>query len=192
MTKQVICISWGTKYGAPYVNRLYAMVARNITPAFLLHLLHRQCRGLPPGSPRRAAAAARRRDADRHQGHLAQGAALERDLADLTGPVLFMDLDLVVVGLARRLLQLRRPRRGDPRPQPKHPARTARPDLALPLPGRQAPAAARSDSSPTPRRSPTPTSSSSATSPARRRAASGSGRRPGSGTSATIAPGRCR
>lgn len=34
MTKQVICINWGTKYGAPYVNRLYAMVARNITPPF--------------------------------------------------------------------------------------------------------------------------------------------------------------
>ncbi len=32
--KQVICINWGTKYGAPFINRLYAMVARNITPPF--------------------------------------------------------------------------------------------------------------------------------------------------------------
>lgn len=32
--KQVICINWGTKYGAEYVNRLYGMVARNITPPF--------------------------------------------------------------------------------------------------------------------------------------------------------------
>ena len=30
--KQVICINWGTKYGPDYVNRLYGMVARNITP----------------------------------------------------------------------------------------------------------------------------------------------------------------
>ena len=34
MTKQVICITWGPKYGPRYVNRLYAMVARNITPPF--------------------------------------------------------------------------------------------------------------------------------------------------------------
>ena len=32
--KQVICINWGTKYGPDYVNRLYGMVARNITPPF--------------------------------------------------------------------------------------------------------------------------------------------------------------
>ena len=43
---------------------------------------------------------------------------------------------------ARRLLQLRRPRRGDPGAEPEHPDGAARPDLALPLPGRQAPAAA--------------------------------------------------
>ena len=107
--KQVICISWGTKYGAPYVNRLYAMRGAQPDAAVQLHLLHRRRRGLPPGGPRRAAAAARRRDADRHQGHLAEGAALgRRGSATSTGPVLFMDLDLVVVGLARRLLQLRR------------------------------------------------------------------------------------
>jgi hypothetical protein len=32
--KQFICINWGTKYGADYVNRLYGMVARNTTPPF--------------------------------------------------------------------------------------------------------------------------------------------------------------
>ncbi len=32
--KQIICINWGTKYGARFINRLYAMVARNITPPF--------------------------------------------------------------------------------------------------------------------------------------------------------------
>ena len=34
--KQVICINWGTKYGPNYINRLYGMVARNITPPFTL------------------------------------------------------------------------------------------------------------------------------------------------------------
>ena len=33
--KRVICIRWGQKYGTDYVNRLYGMVARNIS--LLLH-----------------------------------------------------------------------------------------------------------------------------------------------------------
>ncbi|MBX3443024.1 MAG: hypothetical protein KF774_11520 [Planctomyces sp.] len=32
--KQIVCMSWGPAYGAEYVNRLYSMVARNITPPF--------------------------------------------------------------------------------------------------------------------------------------------------------------
>ncbi|MFW5452327.1 hypothetical protein [Thioalkalivibrio sulfidiphilus] len=32
--KTVLCIKWGTRYGPDYVNRIYAMVARNITPPF--------------------------------------------------------------------------------------------------------------------------------------------------------------
>lgn len=32
--KQVICMNWGTAYGAEYVNRLYSMVSRNITGPF--------------------------------------------------------------------------------------------------------------------------------------------------------------
>jgi hypothetical protein len=32
--KQVICMNWGTAYGADYVNRLYSMVARNLTGPF--------------------------------------------------------------------------------------------------------------------------------------------------------------
>ena len=34
MKKQIVCINWGTKYGAPYINRLYQMVKANITPPF--------------------------------------------------------------------------------------------------------------------------------------------------------------
>lgn len=32
--KQVVCINWGSAYGAPYINRLYRAVAANITPPF--------------------------------------------------------------------------------------------------------------------------------------------------------------
>ena len=31
MEKNVICIKWGTKFGAEYVNRLYRMVQKNLT-----------------------------------------------------------------------------------------------------------------------------------------------------------------
>ncbi len=34
--KQIACMKWGTLYDAGYVNRLYAMIARNITPPFRL------------------------------------------------------------------------------------------------------------------------------------------------------------
>ena len=31
MDKNVICIKWGTKFGADYVNRLYRMVEKNLS-----------------------------------------------------------------------------------------------------------------------------------------------------------------
>ena len=31
MEKNVICIKWGTKFGADYVNRLYKMVEKNLS-----------------------------------------------------------------------------------------------------------------------------------------------------------------
>ena len=141
--KQVICISWGTKYGAPYVNRLYAMVARNLTPPFSFTCFTDDPRGLQPGDPRRAAAAARRRrcrPAPRASGRR-RGSGAPRS-AISTGPVLFMDLDLVVVGPLDDFFSY-----GDPDEvilarNPNTPARAPRPDLALPLPGGQAPAAA--------------------------------------------------
>ena len=34
--KIIICMKWGTKFGAGYVNRLYAMAQRNITGPFRL------------------------------------------------------------------------------------------------------------------------------------------------------------
>lgn len=33
-TNYIICMKWGTKYGPEYVNRLYNMVARNLTLPF--------------------------------------------------------------------------------------------------------------------------------------------------------------
>ena len=48
MERQVVCISWGTKYGAAYVNRLYAMVARNLTPPFSFTCFTDDAKGFNP------------------------------------------------------------------------------------------------------------------------------------------------
>lgn len=96
--KRIVCINWGTKYGAPYINRLWAMIARNITPPFSLTCYtdstegvrpEVRCRPLPP-----LKLALRPGTPGIWQKARLWGATLE----GLGGPVLFMDLDLVVTG----------------------------------------------------------------------------------------------
>lgn len=96
--KQVICINWGTKYGPRFVNRLYAMVARHITPPFSFTCFtdnaadmrpEIRCMPLPeidyplPVNTR---------------GKWPKSRLWGEKLGDLTGPVLFLDLDVVVTG----------------------------------------------------------------------------------------------
>ncbi len=96
--KQIICIKWGAKYGPEYVNRLYGMVARNITPPFTLACFTDDPSGLrpeirhfplprfdvtmPTGTP----------------GMWPKSRLWGPRLGDLEGPVLFLDLDLIVTG----------------------------------------------------------------------------------------------
>ncbi|RMX04182.1 glycosyl transferase [Corticibacter populi] len=98
MKKQVICINWGTKYGAPFVNRLYAMVARNITPPFSFTCFtdsdvnirpEVDCQPLPEIDyeiPRT------------RKGIWPKSRLWGERLGSLSGPVLFLDLDLVITG----------------------------------------------------------------------------------------------
>lgn len=98
MKKQVICINWGTRYGAPYINRLYAMVERNITPPFTFTCFtdsregvrpEVRCFDLPPmpaPMPKRT------------KGKWPKSRLWAPELGDLEGPVLFLDLDLVITG----------------------------------------------------------------------------------------------
>ncbi|EKE45447.1 hypothetical protein OCGS_0537 [Oceaniovalibus guishaninsula JLT2003] len=96
--KQVICINWGSKYGAPFVNRLYAMVARNITPPFRFTCFCDDATGFraevdaQPLPPIDYALPVNSR------GIWPKSRLWGPKLADLTGPVLFLDLDLVIVG----------------------------------------------------------------------------------------------
>ena len=96
--KQVVCISWGPKYGAAYVNRLYGGVARNITPPFSFTCFTDDPSGfrsevraepLPPLEVAMPTGT---------KGIWPKARLWGPRLGDLAGPVLFMDLDLVVVG----------------------------------------------------------------------------------------------
>jgi hypothetical protein len=97
--KQVICISWGTKYGPPFINRLYAMVKRNITPPFTFTCFTDDrtglnpeilCEDLPPLEVDQMPV--------KTKGIWQKGRLWGPTLGTLKGPVLFLDLDLVIVG----------------------------------------------------------------------------------------------
>jgi len=92
----VICMKWGTKYGPEYVQRLRAMVRRHLArphrfvcftddPSNLgegVEALPLPAMDLPPGKER----------------GWRKLSTFVRPLADLTGPTLFLDIDIVVTG----------------------------------------------------------------------------------------------
>jgi len=92
----VICMKWGDKYGPEYVNRLYGMVARNLTRDFRFVCFTDDGEGvrdeveirplpslnLPAGLPERG---------------WMKLTTFAEFLADLHGTTLFLDLDVVIV-----------------------------------------------------------------------------------------------
>jgi len=94
--KQVLCIKWGDRYSADYVNRIYAMVERNITPPFRIICLTDNnagirdevvCRDLPSlGCPTPKTA----------PGKWPKTALWGESLFDIEGVVLFIDLDVII------------------------------------------------------------------------------------------------
>jgi hypothetical protein len=97
MDKIVLCIKWGTFYGPEYVNRLYAMTARNITPPFQFVCMTDnraglnkdiQCFDLPELGCEHPVDV---------PGKWAKVALWNKDLFSLSGTALFVDLDTVIV-----------------------------------------------------------------------------------------------
>lgn len=100
MIKQVLCVKWGEKFGPDYVNRLYGMVARHLTPPFRFVCLSDRSQGLRPeveffelpelGCP------TPQRTIGKWRKQVLWGA----EVPGLTNgePALFIDLDTVVVG----------------------------------------------------------------------------------------------
>jgi len=92
-------MKWGTKYGPEYVNRLYAMVRRNLSGDFKFVCLTDDGNGVRPEvtclpiPPLNLHLAPGQRD-----GAWKKLTTFEQDLHGLRGPALFLDLDVVVVG----------------------------------------------------------------------------------------------
>jgi len=93
----VVCMKWGALYGPDYVNRLYAMTARHLARPFRFVCFTDDATGL------RAEVAAlpippMRVDPPYESTPWRKLALYAPALGDLTGPALFMDLDVVVTG----------------------------------------------------------------------------------------------
>lgn len=98
MLRQVICINWGEKYGAPYVNRLYGMVARNISAPFSFTCFTDGARGVRPEVRCEPLPPLDAPMPQRTHGKWPKARLWGPALADLRGPVLFLDLDMVITG----------------------------------------------------------------------------------------------
>ncbi|MFU8863385.1 MAG: glycosyl transferase [Rhodobacterales bacterium] len=99
----IICVKWGTKYGPDYVNKLNSMVARNMTRPYRFVCLTDDPSGIDPqiethplpaiGIPAFDAATGW----TRLHGWL-KVTVFAAPLYDLTGPTLFLDVDIVITG----------------------------------------------------------------------------------------------
>lgn len=95
--KQVICIKWGEKYGPEYVNRLYGMLSRHLTPPFRLICFTDDETGLRPEIEPRPMPEFDYTPPKNTLGKWPKS-RLWGDLGDITGVVLFIDLDVVITG----------------------------------------------------------------------------------------------
>jgi hypothetical protein len=91
----IVCMKWGTLYGPEYVNRLHAGVQRHLARPFRFVCFTDDPRGLDEGveaQPLPETGSAQTADT-----RWRKLAIFKPGLAGLSGPVLFLDLDLVVV-----------------------------------------------------------------------------------------------
>lgn len=98
MHKQFLSIRWGTKYGPDYVNRLYGMVARHTTPPFDFWCITDDAAGLRPGIRALPLPELGCEMPKNTFGIWGKSRLWRPDLGGPTGPVLFLDLDVVITG----------------------------------------------------------------------------------------------
>jgi len=96
-TQTVICMRWGKRYGADYVNRLYAMVKRNTARPLRFVCFTDDASGYDSGIEARPLPHIDL--PERVQWFPWRKIALwQAPLEDITGDVLFFDIDLVITG----------------------------------------------------------------------------------------------
>ena len=98
MIKQIICINWGDKYGAKFINRLYASVARNITPPFTFTCFTDSTEGVRNEVLCEKLPELNVEMPKTIRGIWPKARLWSEKLGGLQGTVLFLDLDLVITG----------------------------------------------------------------------------------------------
>ena len=94
MKRNVICIKWGTKFGADYVNRLYKMVERNLTLPHRFVCFTDKPEGIDEGVEIRPLPELNH-DGIPDKAWRKLGLFTDK-LADLEGEALFLDLDIII------------------------------------------------------------------------------------------------
>lgn len=86
-----VCLKWGTKYHAEYVNRLYRMVQRNFTLPFRFFCLTEDAQGLETGIEPLPL------EVSDLQGWWYKLSLFQKDFFQLEGEMIYLDLDVVIV-----------------------------------------------------------------------------------------------
>ncbi len=92
----VLCMKWGRRYGPDYVNTLYSMVQRNLTRAHRFLCLTDEPHGIRPEVECRSLPKLRLTP-EWERSPWRKLSCFAPELEDLDGPVLFLDLDLVII-----------------------------------------------------------------------------------------------
>ncbi len=92
MSLQFICVKWGNKYPAEYVNRLHSMIDRQLSSEFTLYCLTDNTTGLHPDIQSLPITD------NKLSGWWHKLSLFNDDFYGLTGDILYLDLDVVVVG----------------------------------------------------------------------------------------------
>jgi hypothetical protein len=100
MTNNLICMKWGTKYGPEYVNILYHMAKRNITLPFRFVCLTDDPAGIEEGVETMPIPAFEDPPPEYYKSCQAwrKLSLFDDPLFDIGGKILFLDLDVVIVG----------------------------------------------------------------------------------------------
>jgi len=95
--RNVICMKWGTKYGPEYVNKLYAMVRRNLSGPVRFVCLTDDPSGVVEGVECRPIPTLKVSSEKYDRAGWRKLAIFSPELSDIEGTVLFLDVDLVIV-----------------------------------------------------------------------------------------------